>query len=235
MRFDIRRISTTTSTNDDAKQAAEAGAAEGLAIWALQQNSGRGRQGRVWESPEGNLYCSVLLRPVVERRDYGKFSFVAALAVWDVVSAVLSSSFSIELKYPNDVLVNGKKISGILLESGEGWLVVGVGLNVQHMPENPLYPVTSLAAEISEPPPLDVLLDKFLNALAYWNNIFTAQGFAPVRTAWLSRARKGAMRVRLPQEEIHGEFVDLDAEGNLRLLLPDGTERSISAGDVYFG
>ena len=233
MRFDIRRLETTVSTNDDAKRAAEAGAPEGLVIWALQQDAGRGRQGRVWYSPPGNLYCSLLLRPKVERRDYGKFSFAAALAVRAVVASALPCA-TVELKWPNDVLVNGKKISGILLEAGEDWLVVGVGLNVLHAPENPLYPVTRLAAEAAEVPALDQLLDKLLKELDFWSGVCVAQGFAPLREAWLAHARKSAMRVRLPNEELNGEFADLDADGNLRLLLPNGTTRSISAGDVFF-
>ena len=301
MRFDIRRVETTVSTNDDAKQAAEAGAAEGMVVWALQQKAGRGRQGREWYSPIGNLYCSILLRPACPVRDYGKFSFVAALAVWDVVDSCLNSieqtsqrircdslplegrgqherclqgaydvadssvnnsqtsslcraplpnpplkgegippvscqtnALLIELKWPNDVLVNGKKIGGILLEAGEDWLVVGIGLNVQHVPEEPMYPVTSLALEQFAVPSLDPLLDKLLKALGFWYQTFADQGFAPLRDQWLSRARKGVLRVRLPQEELSGEFMDLDSEGHLRLLLPDGKVRNINAGDVFF-
>ena len=141
---------------------------------------------------------------------------------------------SIELKWPNDVLVNGKKISGILLEAGEGFLVVGIGVNVLHVPENTLYPATSFVAENSDAPSLDLVLKKILSALENWCGIADNQGFAPIRAAWLSRARKGPMRVRLPQGETDGQFVDLDAEGNLRLLLSDGTERSINTGDVFF-
>ena len=233
MHFDIRCLDATVSTNDAAKHAAEAGVPEGLVVWALQQDAGRGRHGRVWYSPIGNLYCSVLLRPAVERRDYGKFSFIAALAVRDVVAAVLSG-VTVELKWPNDVLVNGEKISGILLEAGEDWLVVGIGLNVHHTPENPLYPVTCLAAETAEVPSLDLLLDKLLKEFDFWSDVYVAQGFAPLREAWLAHARKGAMRVRLPNEELNGEFVDLDVDGNLRLLLTNGTTCSISAGDVFF-
>ncbi|MGB9153218.1 MAG: biotin--[acetyl-CoA-carboxylase] ligase [Alphaproteobacteria bacterium] len=237
MKFDIRTLETTVSTNDDVKQAAETGAAEGLVIQALQQSGGRGRQGRQWQSPVGNLYFSVLLRPKVALRDYARYSFIAALAIGDTIRGYLSEA-SVELKWPNDVLVGGKKISGILLEAGDGWLVVGMGINVLHTPENPLYPATSLVAEMGAAPSLDVVLGKILESLSYWIDTADNQGFAPIRTAWLSHARKGAMRIRQPRgedgNEIHGEFVDLDTEGNLRLRLPDGTERSISTGDVFF-
>jgi BirA family transcriptional regulator, biotin operon repressor / biotin---[acetyl-CoA-carboxylase] ligase len=254
MKVDIRRIETTTSTNDDVKKAAETGAVEGLVVWAKTQTSGRGRQGRLWQSPEGNLYFSVLLRPPAPKRAWGNYSFVASLAIADAVRSFLPDA-KIELKWTNDVLVSGKKISGILLEAGEGWLVVGIGLNVLHVPETPLYPATSLAAEKTIVIPakagiqrsasarrisqsafdLETILKKNLDSLATWYDKMNASGFAPIRTAWLSRARKGSMRVRLPADkgELIGEFMDLDAEGNLHLRLPDGTEHKISAGDVF--
>jgi BirA family biotin operon repressor/biotin-[acetyl-CoA-carboxylase] ligase len=236
MKFDIRRLETTESTNDDARKAAETGTAEGLAIWALEQKSGRGRRGRPWQSPPGNLYCSVLLRPELEVKNFGFYSFIVALAISDVVRGLLPDAI-VELKWPNDVLVGGKKISGILLESGttqgQGWLVIGMGVNVRHFPENPLYPVTSLMAEGIEPPPLEDMLQLLLRTLGNWCDILKNLGFPPVRAAWLDRARKGKMLARLPDQEIAGTFGDLDNQGNLRLILPDGTERCITTGDVF--
>ena len=110
--FDLRRVPVTASTNDDAVKAAEAGEAEGLVIWALRQTAGKGRHGRAWESPEGNLYCSVLLRPKEGTREAGLYSFVAALALYDTVRQCLPVA-EIALKWPNDVLVEGEKIAGI--------------------------------------------------------------------------------------------------------------------------
>jgi BirA family biotin operon repressor/biotin-[acetyl-CoA-carboxylase] ligase len=274
MNFDIHRLTETASTNDDARDAAEQGAPEGTVIWALSQSSGRGRHGRQWSSPPGNLYCSVVLRPTGDLTTYGQYSFIAALALADVVSDCLveqvgtecsslhsvpvDSSYQqgwgarkstpslspgicaetfaalIQLKWPNDVLVNGKKISGILLESGEGYLIVGMGLNVLHTPNNPLYPTTSLSAENITPPSLESILGDLLRNLDHWCATLRIQGFAPIRAAWLSRARKGPMRVRLPDGEVQGTFVDLDQNGNLVLLLPDNTKRCIHTGDVFF-
>ena len=234
MKFNIQKFNETSSTNDDAKHAAETGAPEGLVIWSLRQSAGRGRLGRVWESSEGNLSFSLLVRPSVPVREYGRYSFIAALAVYDVVAEILKTAGTIEIKWPNDILVGGKKISGILLEAGDGWLVIGIGLNVLQMPKNPLYPVTSLAAETQDVPTVEFVLKKVLEAFAVWDGIANQQGFAPLRAAWLSRARKSAMRVRLPQEEIQGDFLDLDETGNLRLRLENGTERCLSSGDVFF-
>ncbi len=233
MKFSVRRVATTSSTNDDVKVAAETGAAEGLVVWALRQEAGRGRQGRTWQSPEGNLYFSMLLRPPVPKRAWGNYSFVAGLAVAEVVRGFLPHA-KVELKWPNDVLVGGKKISGILLEAGEGWLVAGIGLNVQKMPENPMYPATSLMDEGAALPELEEILNKALAAFGTVYEQMNKEGFAPIRAAWLKSAKKGAMRVRLPSldNELTGEFADLDDEGNLVLRLADGEVRKISAGDV---
>ncbi|MDE2029268.1 MAG: biotin--[acetyl-CoA-carboxylase] ligase [Alphaproteobacteria bacterium] len=233
MRFDIKQLEQTASTNDDARQAAENGAPAGTVIWALRQSAGRGRQGRVWESPEGNLYCSIVLRPAIERGAWGLYSFVAALAIADTMRGFLPSA-PIELKWPNDVLVGGKKISGLLLEAGENFLIVGIGLNIRHSPENPLYPATSLAAEGAGMLQAEVVLDELLAALGRWAERLEKQGFAPIRDAWLAHARKGALRVRLPDAEIQGEFAGLDEQGRLQLRLADRTICVIASGDVFF-
>lgn len=234
MLFNIQRRAETGSTNDDVKKAAEEGAAEGYVVHALKQSSGRGRGGRLWQSPAGNLYFSVLLRPQIPRKDWGLYSFVFALAVSDALGALLPQAL-VEHKWPNDVLVNGKKISGILLEAGEGWLVAGVGLNVWGMPENPQYPVTCLAEEKAQTKELNIILDKVLEALDRWYGTMNAEGFAPIRAGWLKSARKGDMKVRLSKEvAIQGRFADLDSTGHLRLTLADGLERVISTGDVFF-
>ena len=124
MDWRIRQLAETSSTNDEAKRAAEAGEDEGLVVWALKQTAGRGRHGRLWESPEGNIYCSVLLRPDCDARHAGHYSFVAALALADTVHEFLPNA-AVTLKWPNDVLVDGKKISGILLESPAAARLIG--------------------------------------------------------------------------------------------------------------
>lgn len=229
----IQRLETTDSTNDDIRRAAEAGEAEGLVIVAESQSSGRGRQGRVWESPKGNLYCSVLLRPKNMPRDAGLYSFVAALAVHDVVHAILPGA-SVILKWPNDVLVDGKKISGILLEVEGQALIIGIGLNIAHYPDHALYLATSLAAlgasSVCVSDALHILLDR----LAYWHNLMQSDGFPPIRTAWLKHAQTGPMTVRLPQETLQGVFAGIDEQGRLRLGLEGSAEQAISTGDVFF-
>ncbi len=235
MRFDVRRVEMTPSTNDEVKKAALSGAAEGVAIVASNQTSGRGRHGRGWQFLSGNLAFSVLLRPPLPVSLWGCYSFAVSVAVGDALCAYLPED-AVQLKWPNDVLVNGKKICGILLEAGEGWLVAGIGVNVRQVPRSPRYPSTSLLSERAEACSASEVMDGILSRLGFWYECMNKEGFAPVRKAWLARARKGLMHVRIPTEaqEIHGEFADLDENGNLRLWLQDGSERRVSAGDVFF-
>lgn len=236
--YRLTTLDVTGSTNDDAKRAAEEGEAEGLVIRAHRQTAGKGRQGRAWSSPEGNLYCSVLLRPHCSAQETGLYSFVVALAVFDAVQAALPWA-QIELKWPNDVLVSGKKISGILLEAAppaDGkteWLVIGVGINVVFFPPSPLYPATSLAAEGGDMQADDVL-QVFLQSLEMWDRTLRHRGFAAVREAWLDKAKRGEMRARLPYGEFTGSFGTLDEQGRLILRLADGSDMAIDAGDVFF-
>ena len=237
--YRLRQVAVTASTNADAKQAAEAGESEGLVFQALRQTAGRGRQGRGWESPEGNLHTSILLRPCCSLQTAGHFSFVTALAVHDAVRAFLPDA-DLALKWPNDVLVSGKKISGILLEAAPvengvmEWLVIGIGVNVQHHPENGLYPATSLQAEGAIQAEPQAVLETLLGALEGWCTMLLREGFAPIRAAWLAKAQKGPVTARLPVETVNGEFSGLDEQGRLILRLPDGAERAIAAGDVFF-
>lgn len=140
MAYRLVKVSETLSTNADAKAAAERGEPEGLVIQAERQMAGKGRQGRVWDSPAGNLYASLLLRPNCSAEAAGHYSFVTALAVQATLAELLPQQ-PVTLKWPNDVLVNGKKISGILLEAAPlseniiPWLVIGVGINCLFHPQ----------------------------------------------------------------------------------------------------
>jgi BirA family biotin operon repressor/biotin-[acetyl-CoA-carboxylase] ligase len=231
--FRIRRLAVTESTNDDARRAAAEGEPEGLVVCAARQTSGRGRHGRAWESPEGNLHCSVLLRPKEGMRQAALYSYTAALAVYDTLRQCLPIA-DITLKWPNDALIEGEKIGGILLEAGPDWLVVGVGLNVLHHPETGLYPSTSLLAAGAGGKKIDEILDMLLQNLSHWCGVMRQEGFAPIRATWLKHAQKGRLSVRLPDKTLEGDFAGLDAEGCLRLRLADGSEQAIASGDVFF-
>lgn len=233
----IKKLDSTTSTNDEAKHGAASNEAEGLVVWALKQTAGRGRYGRTWESPEGNLYISILLRPGCNTAHAPRYGFVAALAVHDTVHSFLPET-NVTLKWPNDVLVDGKKISGILLEASSApngrivWVVTGIGLNVAWHPEDALYPSTSLESAGASSVELEEILEVLLDRFYYWKALMEKEGFAPIHDAWLEAAQKGRLAVRLPDQTIEGEFVALDNKGNLVLRLANGTKKTIAAGDV---
>ncbi len=232
--YALRHVADIDSTNDEARRQAASGARHGLVIWADRQSAGHGRQGRAWQSPPGNLYCSILLRPDRAAAEVAQLSFAAALAVCDALPAGLAP----RCKWPNDVLVGGKKIAGILLESeasgaGVAWLIVGIGINIVNHPDGTETPATSLAALGTDTTPgavLGELCRHFLRWYAMWHD----RGFAPLREAWLARADRlgGDIRVRYGATETHGRFVDLDASGALVLENGEG-RRHISAGAVF--
>jgi BirA family biotin operon repressor/biotin-[acetyl-CoA-carboxylase] ligase len=228
------------STNEAAKRLAGEGAAGGTVVWARQQTAGKARRGRGWVSEPGNLYCSVLLRPNRPAAEVMQMSFVTATAVADTVAEVLAGTL-VECKWPNDVLIDGRKVAGILLESSArnglvpDWLVVGVGINIAHHPKDAEFPATSLKdAGCGE---LDVagMVASFCRHFDIWCGIWLTQGFLPVRESWLRRARGVGepLTVRLEKETIAGTFTGVDAQGALIVETADGT-RCITSGDVFF-
>jgi BirA family biotin operon repressor/biotin-[acetyl-CoA-carboxylase] ligase len=239
--YELASFDEIDSTNEEARRRAQRGERGPLWIWALKQNAGRGRRGRAWESPVGNLMCTLLLAPGVPPARAARLSFVAALSVRDFV-AEFAGTTDVRVKWPNDVLIEGCKVAGILLESsgesGAGplpWLAVGIGVNLVHAPDGTAFPAASISAHGDAPTPAQAL-----GALAAkWDQhfrVWRASGFAPIREAWLAHAAglDRAIEVRLPGETVNGIFRGLDADGALLLALPDGSSRAITAGEVFF-
>jgi BirA family biotin operon repressor/biotin-[acetyl-CoA-carboxylase] ligase len=239
-------LDQTDSTNEEARRRAAAGEPGPLWIMARRQTAARGRRGRAWQAPEGNLSATCLLRPPVPPATAALMSFAACLAVAETFDA-LAPGAEVALKWPNDALLNGRKAAGVLLESaGAGprldWLAVGVGLNLAHHPDAgpevgaDAWPATSVAAECGLAPAPEDALRRLAAAFAAWSDRLLAQGFAPLRAAWLARAARLGQPVvaRLPRETVAGVFTDLDADGAL-VLSQGGAARRIQAADVYFG
>ena len=166
---------------------------------------------------------------------------VAAIAVGEALGGLLPPDAEIRYKWPNDVLVGGRKLAGILLESGStpagrlAWLIVGIGVNIaSHPPAAAAFPATSLAAEGGAGSSVEGVLEAVSGSLARWLDAWRADGFAPAREAWLARAwRRGeTIELRLEEATLAGRFEGLDPAGALLLALADGTRRRISAGDV---
>jgi BirA family transcriptional regulator, biotin operon repressor / biotin---[acetyl-CoA-carboxylase] ligase len=236
----LLRYETLGSTNDEAKRLAEAGAAEWTVVWAREQTAGRGRGGSMFVSPPGNLYVSAILRPPCPAASAAQLGFAAALAVGQAIGARLPPGRELRYKWPNDVLVDGGKVSGILLESSAAqdgalaWLVAGIGVNVADHPAGTAWPATSLAALGAAPVGLEDLLRSIVAAFQAEVARWLGQGFRPLREAWLARAYGlgGAVRVRLPRESFSGRFLDLDADGVLLVETAAGPRR-ISAGEIF--
>jgi BirA family transcriptional regulator, biotin operon repressor / biotin---[acetyl-CoA-carboxylase] ligase len=231
--FHVLHYSTIGSTNDEAMRLACAGATHGTVVWAREQTAGRGRQARRWHSPAGNLYASILVRLGASPSRAAELSFIAALAAADTVDRFLPDGVRADLKWPNDVLVRGAKIAGILLDCADTAVVVGVGINVRWAPLDTPYPVTHLADSVAAAPDpaatLHVLLQSLARRLADWQN----DGFAQTRTAWLERAHSPGSQVRISVGDgsISGRFVGLADDGALIVQTANGPMR-IVAGDV---
>ena len=244
--YRLWELDCVDSTNAEAKRMAEAGCPDSTVVWAKRQTAGRGRRGRAWVSDEGNLYFSIVLRMPYPMQVMTQLSFVAANALADAIQVTAPRGAFVNVKWPNDVLVEGKKIAGILME-GEvepgtdhfKWLVLGIGVNVaSHPPESDTErPATSLAGEgvvgdgLNVEALLDTLAKRFLAGLVTWRNL----GFGPIRRHWLLRAKGlgGPVQVRLPNETLEGIFAALDENGALVLHMENQPNRLITAGDVF--
>jgi BirA family transcriptional regulator, biotin operon repressor / biotin---[acetyl-CoA-carboxylase] ligase len=228
------------STMDEARRLAADGAEDGTLVWAREQTGGRGRLGRAWESPPGNLYCTLVLRPDIPLSRAPELGFVAALGVGGMVGAMAPPMTEIRYKWPNDVLLNDAKCSGILLESSTrpdgalDFLVLGVGVNLASHPRDTAFPATSLRAEGAEVTEVEAGLESFARHLLHWIDRWLDEGFPAVRKAWLDRAWRLNERldVKLGDGDVSGSFAGLADDGALILALADGTRRVIAAGDV---
>lgn len=223
----------TVSTNEDVKSL-PAGS-DKTAVCAATQTGGRGRMGRRWVSPQGNLYVSLCLE-LGGLREAEIYSFLSAVALADALEKVCPG-IDVRCKWPNDLLIDGKKVSGILLETdGVGRLIAGIGVNVVDVPtDKMLYPVTSLSACGFSATKREVL-DALLYEYDLWQKRFLKEGKSSVLEAWKKRAYGlgGRIVVNLPDKRLEGTFDGLDNDGRL-LLNKDGEIIKITTGDVFFG
>lgn len=231
---EIRTVAETSSTNDDLALLAREGAPEGIWLSAGRQTGGRGRQGREWHSPAGNLYASTLVRLRPGDPPAPTLALVAAVALQEVASAFAPGA-AIEIKWPNDLLVAGAKLSGILLERLDDSVVVGFGVNLAEHPDQTDRPATSLAA-LGEAPDAARFLERLAESFARWLERWRGEGVAPVRARWLAVAHPPGTALSTHTASgawVEGTFDGLDESGALRLRLPDGTGHVVHAGDVF--
>jgi BirA family biotin operon repressor/biotin-[acetyl-CoA-carboxylase] ligase len=205
----------------------------------------RGRRGRLWEAGQGNLTATLLLTLDKPPLEAAQLAFVAALAVALLADAYVPATL-VDLKWPNDILVDGRKVAGMLIESGttsDGgrWLAVGIGVNLVDFPAQAERPATALKQHLSHGvirvPTQDEAMARLSIAFEQTLTLWRTDGFEPIRSAWLARAVGigDVCTARLPHEVVHGTAEGLDADGALLLRLATGERRRITAGDVFFG
>lgn len=229
----LHRFETLDGTNAEALRA---GAPPGAVYISRRQTSGRGRQGRDWQSPDGNLYATICAQPP-ENRNPAQLAFVAALAVLDTVSeAAPSGDFS--LKWPNDILAGGRKVSGILIEAGDRGYAIGIGVNIvsSPAPDEVRFPATNLAdfaGPTSDPELLVAVLCRHFDA---WYRRWAQDGFEPLRAVWLASGHRmgDTIAASTGVDRIEGRFQGLDSDGALVLEDAGGVMHIVTAGDVFF-
>jgi BirA family transcriptional regulator, biotin operon repressor / biotin---[acetyl-CoA-carboxylase] ligase len=237
--FRVETLPTVGSTNDVVRERAAAGAAEGLVVRALEQQAGRGRHGRAWTSPPGNLYVSLLFRPRRPLGEAATLSLVVGLSLADAIADVGGPGLGLQLKWPNDLLAGGAKVAGILLENvsvdpAKPAIVAGLGVNVAVCPEGLPYPATTLAALGLEVTP-EALLERLLAHVGPDYAAWQAGGFAALRQRWLDRARGlgSPCGVKVGERTVSGRFVDVDGAGHL-VLEGEAGRLSLNAGELFF-
>lgn len=232
----FEEVALTGSTNADLLTRAAQGAPEGLWLRADAQDGGRGRLGRIWESPKGNVFVSTIVRLRDTDPAPPSLAFVTALAVFDAVRQ-MAPHVDISLKWPNDILSrDGCKLCGILLERASDAVVVGIGLNLVWHPENLDRKVSDLRTLGATPPDAQSSVEIVADAFARYVSIWRLSGLQTIVRQWEEYAhpRGTALSAQLPDgEELRGLFHGLDDEGALRLSLADGTIRAIHAADVF--
>ncbi|WP_299848568.1 biotin--[acetyl-CoA-carboxylase] ligase [uncultured Roseovarius sp.] len=239
-----RVLASIDSTNAEAVRIAP-GLSGPEWILALEQTSARGRRGRGWSNPVGNFAATLVMHPGETPDKVALRSFVASLALYDALVAATGRSEPFSLKWPNDVLLNGGKLAGILLESaGSGGqlthFAIGIGVNLKHAPEvsdveaGAVRPVSLLHETGADVTP-EEFLDLLAPAYAHFEAQFTTYGFAPIRTAWLDRAARlgEVVTARTSRDEISGTFETVDATGNL-VLSTAKSRVAIPAADIFF-
>lgn len=230
----VRRFASIDSTNLEAQRLAAAGERGPLWLLAAEQVSGRGRLGRNWVSASGNLYSTLLLPTEATTAVVPQIAFVVALAVHDAVRALCPDA-NVKLKWPNDCLLNGGKVAGILCETvGQGLVAIGCGINVAHAPQGLAYATAYLqqaAGDVSVDGAFSAYSTALGQRLVQWSG---GAGFASILADWQARGHSlgEAVQVRQGETVRVGSFAGLAPDGALRLQKPDGTIENVYAGDV---
>lgn len=240
MAWRLEVFSELPSTSDFCIARAKQGEAAALAVLADRQSAGRGSRGRKWLSPPGNVSLSVLLRPDITPAQSGMFPLLAGIAVVRAIKRALPGGVTPQLKWPNDVLIEGAKCAGLLIDAAPlrnrvEWLVIGIGINVAYAPAVPGRATACLAAHGAACTARD-LADSVLQNLAAQIDVFEQSGPAGIVPAWLNLAHPTgtALTVKTAETEVTGSFDGLTASGELQLRVQDRIEK-FSTGEIFLG
>ncbi len=231
--FRLFHFDDIDSTNAEALRRIRDGGTAGDVVLADRQDAGRGRRGRSWQSPPGNVYMT-LIAGVPAGQPAGQLAFVAALAAGEAVRETLPTGQTLNYKWPNDLMLDGAKLGGILIEGARDLFAIGIGINLAHAPDG--LQAASLAQAGGSLSP-DTVAAGVCCAFHRWHGIWAAEGFAPLRTAWLCHAHRlnEPIEARFPDgTSAAGLFADIDRDGALVLLRQDGSTRTIATGEVFF-
>ncbi len=238
--FRLEVFGELESTSDFCMERARRGEAEGLAVLAKVQTAGRGSRGRSWTAPAGNLNLSLLLRPRIPAVEAGIFPLLAGLAVAEGVETYLPRGVTAMLKWPNDVLLNGAKLAGVLIDASPigdrlEWLVIGIGVNLRQAPEISGRSTTSLAAHHAVAT-AEGAAKAVLERVTFWLGVLDGAGAAPVHEAWLERAHPlgTVLEIRSAAGIVSGSFAGLSKSGALLLARDQKIER-INTGEIMLG
>jgi len=232
----LRVHESLASTTDPLLRLAAAGEPEGIAVLALRQTAGRGRDGRAWDSPAGNLYLSALLRPGGLARDVGQWALLSAVALHDALAPDLPRGALLSAKWPNDLLLDGAKVAGILTDSAADaagrieWIIFGMGANLAVAPAVPGRPTACLARPGQEAPDPRVVAARLLGAIDHWRGVLSAQGFGAIRQAWMARGPAMGQPLTM-RDGRSGTYAGLAEDGSL-LLAGEGRVLALSSGEV---
>ena len=241
-RFKLLTFNEIDSTNSEALRLAKLGVTYNHVIWAESQTGGRGRYGRIWHSKPGNLYMSILLQSDEFFQSQSQLSFVASLSVYEAIQTMANEqniALNMRLKWPNDIVIDVVKASGILLESikynNRQYLVIGIGINVNDAPVLQDRKTTSLC-EVKLHASVRDVLDSVMNSFMTYYDLWLNEGFLKIRELWLAQSYALGEMVTFTDGAniIEGTFIDIDANGSIRLKLSSGQIYTNNSGEVFF-
>ncbi|MDA0780820.1 MAG: biotin--[acetyl-CoA-carboxylase] ligase [Rickettsiales bacterium] len=237
----VLEFESIDSTNEEAKRCINAGEIfDNTVIKADVQLSGKGRSGNKWISDSGNLFCSIVKKVDVSLSEAAKYSFLTAISVGETIKEFVNDEAEVKYKWPNDVLLNKKKVSGILLESlkdinGSVRVIIGTGVNLNSVPQDADIKAVSIFAECGVRVSVTEFFDKFLINFNNQENVWKNQGFSCIRSAWLNDAYNlgKEITVNLPDKTFKGIFEGISQNGELEVIVDD-KKLLITSGEVFF-